>query len=49
MGDAAWSRPRFFCCPEQVRDVGTYVYGLADTSAGAMVSVAEVVAELHRE
>ncbi|MBF4998430.1 WXG100 family type VII secretion target [Nocardia sp. BSTN01] len=36
----------FSVVPAQVRDVGTYVYGLAETLSGALDSAAEEVAEL---
>ncbi|MBF6278619.1 WXG100 family type VII secretion target [Nocardia nova] len=36
----------FSVVPEQVRDVGIYIYGLADTLSGALNSAGEEVAEL---
>ncbi|MGW5517868.1 type VII secretion target [Nocardia africana] len=36
----------FSVVPEQVRDVGIYIYSLADTLSGALSSAAEEVAEL---
>ncbi len=36
----------FSVVPDQVRDVGTYIYGLADTFSGALDSAAKEVAEL---
>ncbi len=36
----------FSVVPEQVRNVGTYIYGLADTLSGALDSAATDVAEL---
>ena len=50
MSDSGGTPPgpgqEFSVVPEQVRDVGTYVYGLADTLAGALDSAAKEVAEL---
>ncbi len=38
--------PTFSVVPDQVREVGIYIYGLADTLSSAMDSAAKDVAEL---